>query len=58
MPIPYCAGCKTIPLSASMDHVIPLKLGGEDSEGNIRLAHLGCNLRRGILKAAQQRMTI
>ena len=35
------------PLSPSIDHIIPLSCGGDDLKGNVRLAHLGCNLRRG-----------
>lgn len=31
----------------SFDHVIPLALGGEHSTANIRLAHFGCNSRKG-----------
>lgn len=33
--------------SASLDHIVPLSLGGEHSYANVRLAHLGCNIRRG-----------
>lgn len=35
------------PRSASVDHVIPLSLGGDDLKSNVRLAHLGENLARG-----------
>ena len=35
------------PMSASLDHVIPLSRGGSHSPANVRLAHLGCNVRRG-----------
>ena len=35
------------PLSASLDHVTPLSLGGEHSYANTRCAHFGCNSRRG-----------
>lgn len=34
------------PRTASRDHVIPLADGGRDEPSNIRLAHLGCNIRR------------
>jgi hypothetical protein len=33
------------PLSPSLDHIIPLALGGEHSKKNAHLAHLQCNLR-------------
>jgi hypothetical protein len=35
------------PLSASIDHVIPISLGGEHSYANTQLAHLVCNIRKG-----------
>lgn len=35
------------PMSPSLDHVEPLSLGGEHSYANTRIAHLGCNVRRG-----------
>lgn len=33
--------------AASRDHVYPKSRGGSDTESNIRLAHLGCNLDKG-----------
>ena len=33
--------------SRSIDHVIPISLGGDHVLSNVRLAHLGCNLRKG-----------
>jgi len=36
------------PMSASVDHVIPLTMGGELADpGNVRLAHMRCNSSRG-----------
>jgi len=35
------------PLSASIDHVTSLKLGGRHKLSNVRVAHLRCNVRRG-----------
>lgn len=29
--------------SASIDHVVPLSLGGDDTPANVQLAHFGCN---------------
>jgi hypothetical protein len=50
-------GCKRRPIrkdvkyphsrSRSIDHIIPLSLGGDDTAVNKRAAHLGCNLARG-----------
>ena len=33
--------------SASVDHIVPLSLGGSDMRTNVRLAHLGENVARG-----------
>jgi hypothetical protein len=33
--------------SKSIDHIIPLSLGGDDTAVNKRAAHLGCNMARG-----------
>lgn len=35
------------PLSPSLDHVIPLSLGGHHVMENVQLAHLSCNVRKG-----------
>lgn len=35
------------PLSPSVDHVVPLALGGTDDDENLKAAHRGCNSRRG-----------
>lgn len=34
------------PLSATLDHIIPISQGGEHSRANVRTAHLGCNSGR------------
>ena len=36
--------------SPSLDHIIPVSLGGEHSRANCRISHLICNQRRGIGK--------
>ena len=36
------------PLSASLDHIIPLSNGGQHSYKNVQLAHLSCNVRAGV----------
>lgn len=35
------------PMSASLDHIEPLSLGGSHTRDNSRCAHLRCNIRRG-----------
>lgn len=35
------------PLSVSLDHIIPVSLGGPHTRANTRCSHLGCNSRRG-----------
>lgn len=35
------------PNMPSLDHVVPLSLGGEHSRANTRCTHLGCNVKRG-----------
>ena len=50
-----CQLCKTAvdpslkypdPLSASLDHIQPLSLGGSHTRANVQLAHLECNVRK------------
>jgi 5-methylcytosine-specific restriction endonuclease McrA len=57
-------GCKRRPIrrelkyphlrSASIDHIIPLSLGGDDTAANKRAAHFGCNIARGNKMDAEQ----
>lgn len=42
------------PRSKSIDHVIPLSLGGDDTAVNKRAAHLGCNIARGNRAGSEQ----
>lgn len=35
------------PLSPSLDHVVPLSVGGAHARENVQLAHLTCNVRKG-----------
>jgi 5-methylcytosine-specific restriction endonuclease McrA len=35
------------PMSASIDHVVPLAKGGTHAKENLRPAHLDCNVRKG-----------
>jgi hypothetical protein len=40
------------PLSASLDHVVPLSKGGAHTRANTRCSHLICNMRKGAQEAA------
>jgi HNH endonuclease len=44
-PIPPLASHPD-PLSASIDHIVPISLGGDYTAANGRAAHLGCNEKR------------
>jgi 5-methylcytosine-specific restriction endonuclease McrA len=35
------------PLSRSVDHVVPVRAGGTDDPGNLWLAHIDCNRKKG-----------
>jgi 5-methylcytosine-specific restriction endonuclease McrA len=41
------AAKKPHPQSPSIDHIVPLVLGGDHSLANVQAAHLGCNVRKG-----------
>lgn len=32
--------------SASIDHIVPLSRGGDDTKVNVQLAHLDCNIKK------------
>ena len=34
------------PMSASLDHIVPLSRGGTHTLDNVQLAHLACNERK------------
>jgi len=36
------------PMSASLDHIIPLSKGGTHTYRNVQLVHLGCNTKKGV----------
>lgn len=42
------------PLSASLDHVVPLASGGDHVTSNVQLAHLRCNVRKGARGGGEQ----
>lgn len=35
------------PMSASLDHIQPLSLGGLHARANVQIAHLSCNISKG-----------
>lgn len=35
------------PKAPSIDHVVPLVAGGDDTRANVQLAHFGCNSSKG-----------
>lgn len=35
------------PMSASLDHIEPLSLGGKHARSNVQIAHLACNIAKG-----------
>jgi 5-methylcytosine-specific restriction endonuclease McrA len=39
--------------AGTRDHLIPIRDGGDDSPGNLALAHRSCNSRRGARGHAQ-----
>jgi 5-methylcytosine-specific restriction endonuclease McrA len=41
------------PLSATVDHIVPLALGGQHIYTNVQTAHLRCNSRKGITYQGQ-----
>lgn len=42
------------PMSASIDHVVPLAAGGAHTMANVQCSHLGCNVRRGARGGGEQ----
>lgn len=44
------------PLSKSIDHIIPLSKGGNDSPINVQAAHLRCNLSKNATNGGQLRL--
>lgn len=44
------------PLSASIDHILPIASGGTHTKDNVQLAHLSCNVLLGVGGVKQLRM--
>lgn len=54
-----CAYCgKPLTSRFALDHVVPLRFGGEDSITNIMPACIQCNHRKGVLSVEQFRKAI
>lgn len=45
---------------ATLDHVLPRSMGGQDALDNLRLAHFRCNVRRSsdVLASREDRMAL
>ncbi len=43
------------PLSASLDHIVPMSQGGGHTERNLQLAHLYCNILKGTARRSDLR---
>lgn len=46
------------PMSASLDHMVPIIEGGRHVRANVQLAHLACNVRKGERGGGEQLMLI
>lgn len=46
------------PRSASLDHIIPLALGGSHTRANVRATHLDCNVQRGAARAGSDQLAL
>jgi 5-methylcytosine-specific restriction endonuclease McrA len=46
------------PKSATIDHLVPLDAGGDDTKANVQLAHRGCNARKCNRGGGEQLMLI
>jgi len=46
------------PMSASLDHVVPLSKGGAHTPANVRLAHVSCNVAKGDRAQGEQLLLI
>lgn len=46
------------PRSPSIDHIVPLAAGGDDTRTNVQLAHLSCNMAKGADVTAVQLLPI
>lgn len=44
------------PLSASIDHIIPLSKGGNDNPVNVQASHLRCNVGKNAINKSQLRL--
>lgn len=44
--------------SPSVDHIVPISKGGDDTRANVQLAHLGCNIRKGNRVVAPEQLRL
>jgi len=46
------------PRSASIDHIVPLSVGGANTPDNVQAAHLTCNVKKGARGGGQLRLAV
>lgn len=46
------------PMSASLDHIVPLSRGGDHTRANTQLAHLRCNIAKGNRGGGEQLLLV
>jgi len=46
------------PMSPTIDHIVPISRGGDDTKANVQLAHLGCNSSKGNRGGGEQLMLV
>ena len=54
----HLCGQKCEPSEITLDHVVPLSLGGSHDESNLRVAHLSCNTSKGNRSRGEQLMLV
>lgn len=42
------------PLAPTIDHVLPISRGGDDTRANVQLAHRACNIAKGARGGGEQ----
>jgi len=44
------------PKAPTIDHIVPLSAGGDDTKANVQLAHFSCNTRKNVGGSQQLRI--
>jgi 5-methylcytosine-specific restriction endonuclease McrA len=42
----------------TIDHIVPLSVGGTDTRDNVQIAHLFCNLSKGANRGAPEQLRL